>query len=56
MLGASWPQFLSVFIYVNAKDQGNWLAGYTTAVIYVVVALVIAWFYTSALQRAKARA
>lgn len=56
VLGASWPQFLSVFIYVNAKDQGNWLAGYTTAVIYVVVALVIAYFYTRALQRAKDRA
>ena len=35
VLGASWPQFLSVFIYVNAKDQGNWLAGYTTSVVYI---------------------
>jgi putative spermidine/putrescine transport system permease protein len=53
VLGASWPQFLSVFIYVNAKDQGNWLAGYTTAVIYIVVAMGIALFYTRALSRAR---
>ncbi|MGE0716029.1 MAG: ABC transporter permease [Alphaproteobacteria bacterium] len=56
VLGASWPQFLSVFIYVNAKDQGNWLAGYTTSVVYIVIALVIAAFYTRALQRAKTHA
>lgn len=56
VLGASWPQFLSVFIYVNAKDQGNWLAGYTTAVVYIAVAMVIALFYTRALARARADA
>ncbi len=54
VLGASWPQFLSVFIYVNAKDQGNWLAGYTTAVVYIAVAMTIATFYTRALARARA--
>lgn len=53
ILGASWPQFLSVFIYVNAKDQGNWLAGYTTAVIYVFLALFISYLYTRAVARAK---
>ncbi|MCC7271466.1 MAG: ABC transporter permease subunit [Alphaproteobacteria bacterium] len=56
VLGASWPQFLSVFIYVNAKDQGNWLAGYTASVVYIVIALAIATFYTRALQRAKTHA
>ena len=56
VLGASWPQFLSVFIYVNAKDQGNWLAGYTTSVVYISVALTIAYFYTRALARARKHA
>ena len=56
VLGASWPQFLSVFIYVNAKDQGNWLAGYTTSVIYICVAMTIAYFYTRALSRARKHA
>lgn len=56
VLGASWPQFLSVFVYVNAKDQGNWLAGYTTSVIYISVALVIAGFYTRALAKARKHA
>jgi putative spermidine/putrescine transport system permease protein len=53
VLGSSWPQFLSVFIYVNAKDQGNWLAGYTTAVIYVVLAMFISFLYTRAVARTK---
>ena len=53
VLGASWPQFLSVFVYVNAKDQGNWLSGYTTAMVYVSFALAIAMMYTRALQHAK---
>jgi putative spermidine/putrescine transport system permease protein len=56
VLGASWPQFLSVFIYVNAKDQGNWLAGYTTSVVYICVAMGIAYFYTRALSRARKHA
>ena len=56
VLGASWPQFLSVFIYVNAKDQGNWLAGYTTAVIYIIIAMGIAVVYARALARAKTHA
>ena len=56
VLGASWPQFLSVFVYVNAKDQGNWLAGYTTSVMYISVALTIAFFYTRALAKARKHA
>lgn len=56
VLGASWPQFLSVFVYVNAKDQGNWLAGYTTSVVYICVALAIAYFYTRALAKARKHA
>ena len=56
VLGASWPQFLSVFIYVNAKEQGNWLAGYTTSVVYICVALAIAYLYTRALAKARAYA
>jgi putative spermidine/putrescine transport system permease protein len=56
VLGASWPQFLSVFIYVNAKEQGNWLAGYTTSVVYICVALAIAYLYTRALAKARAHA
>jgi putative spermidine/putrescine transport system permease protein len=56
VLGASWPQFLSVFVYVNAKDQGNWLAGYTTSVVYICVAMGIAYFYTRALSRARKHA
>jgi putative spermidine/putrescine transport system permease protein len=56
VLGASWPQFLSVFIYVNAKDQGNWLAGYSTAMIYVCFALVISFFYTRIQVRAQSHA
>ena len=51
VLGASWPQFLSVFIYVNAKDQGNWLAGYTAAVVYVAIAFAIGYVYSQALRR-----
>ncbi|MEO1459380.1 MAG: ABC transporter permease subunit, partial [Pseudomonadota bacterium] len=51
VLGASWPQFLSVFIYVNAKDQGNWLAGYTAAVVYVAIAFAIGYLYSLALRR-----
>lgn len=50
VLGASWPQFLSVFIYVNAKDQGDWLSGYTAAVVYVAIAFAIAFLYTRALN------
>lgn len=53
VLGASWPQFLSVFIYVNAKDQGNWLAGYTAAVVYVAIAFAIGYVYTRSLGRAQ---
>jgi putative spermidine/putrescine transport system permease protein len=53
VLGASWPQFLSVYIYVTAKDQGNWLAGYTTAVVYISIALVISYLYTRSLARAQ---
>ena len=56
VLGASWPQFLSVFVYVNAKDQGNWLAGYTTSVVYICVAMGIGDFYTRALSRARKHA
>ena len=50
---ASWPQFLSVFIYVNAKDAGDWLSGYTAAVIYVVIAFLIGYIYTIALGHAQ---
>lgn len=53
VLGASWPQFLSVFIYVNAKDQGNWLAGYTAAVVYVAIAFAIGYVYTRSLGRSQ---
>jgi putative spermidine/putrescine transport system permease protein len=53
VLGASWPQFLSVFIYVNAKDQGNWLSGYSTAMVYIAFALVISFFYTRLQSRTK---
>jgi putative spermidine/putrescine transport system permease protein len=53
VLGASWPQFLSVFIYVNAKDRGDWLTGYTTAVVYLVIAFAIGICYTRALARSQ---
>jgi len=53
VLGASWPQFLSVFIYVNAKDQGNWLSGYTAAVVYVAIAFAIGYVYTRSLGRSR---
>lgn len=53
VLGGSWPQFLSVFIYVNAKEQGNWLAGYTAAVVYVAIAFAIGYIYTLSLQRSQ---
>ena len=53
VLGASWPQFLSVFIYVNAKDRGDWLTGYTTAVLYLVIAFAIGLCYTRALARSQ---
>lgn len=56
VLGASWPQFLSVFIYVNAKDQGDWLSGYTAAVVYVAIAFAIAFLYTRALNSGVAKA
>jgi putative spermidine/putrescine transport system permease protein len=54
ILGASWPQFLSVFIYVNAKDKGDWLMGYTTSVIYIAISLVISYVYTRSLARRTA--
>jgi ABC-type spermidine/putrescine transport system permease subunit I len=54
ILGASWPQFLSVFIYTNAKDKGDWLSGYTAAVVYVAVAMLISLLYTRS-QRKAAR-
>jgi len=51
ILGASWPQFLSVFIYVNAKQKGDWLMGYTTSVVYIVISLLISLIYTKSLSR-----
>ncbi|MFH1932310.1 MAG: ABC transporter permease subunit [Pseudomonadota bacterium] len=51
ILGASWPQFLSVFIYINAKDTGNWLMGYTTSIIYIVISLLISFIYTISFRR-----
>ena len=56
VLGASWPQFLSVFIYVNAKDQGDWLAGYTAAVVYVAIAFAIGYLYSRSLGRSRENA
>ena len=56
VLGASWPQFLSVFIYVNAKDQGDWLAGYTAAVVYVAIAFAIGYLYARSLGRSRENA
>lgn len=53
VLGASWPQFLSVFIYVNAKDQGNWLSGYTASVVYVAIAFAIGYVYTLSLGKSR---
>ena len=53
VLGASWPQFLSVFIYVNAKDQGDWLSGYTAAVVYVAIAFAIGYVYSLSLGRSR---
>ena len=51
ILGASWPQFLSVLIYVNAKQKGDWLMGYTTSVVYIVISLLISLIYTKSLGR-----
>jgi putative spermidine/putrescine transport system permease protein len=51
ILGASWPQFLSVFIYVNAKDKGDWLMGYTTSVVYIAISLAVSYAYTRSLAR-----
>ena len=56
VLGASWPQFLSVFIYVNAKDQGDWLSGYTAAVVYVAIAFAIGYVYSRSLGRSRENA
>jgi putative spermidine/putrescine transport system permease protein len=56
VLGSSWPQFLSVFIYVNAKDQGDWLGGYTAAVVYVAIAFAIGYVYARSLERSRANA
>lgn len=56
ILGASWPQFLSVFIYVNAKDKGDWLMGYTTSVVYIVISLGISYAYTRSVARRTAHA
>lgn len=56
VLGASWPQFLSVFIYVNAKDQGDWLSGYTAAVVYVAIAFAIGYVYSLSLGRSRENA
>ena len=53
ILGASWPQFLSVFIYVNAKDKGDWLSGYTAAVIYILIAMGISAIYTRTLKKSQ---
>jgi putative spermidine/putrescine transport system permease protein len=54
ILGASWPQFLSVFIYVNAKQKGDWLMGYTTSVVYIAISLLISFIYTKSLGKRSA--
>jgi putative spermidine/putrescine transport system permease protein len=51
ILGASWPQFLSVFIYVFAKQKGDWLMGYTTSVVYIAISLLISFIYSKSLSR-----
>ena len=51
ILGASWPQFLSVFVYVNAKEKSDWLMGYTTSVIYIAISLLISFIYSKTLIR-----
>ena len=56
VLGASWPQFLSVFIYVNAKGSGELARGLYDLGRLHLSGITIAYFYTRALARARKHA
>jgi len=56
--GASWPRFLSMLIYRDAVERGDWIMGYTISVIYVFVAFFISFIYMKILtshERRRAR-
>ena len=54
--GASWPRFLSMLIYRDAVERGDWLMGYTISVIYVIVAAFVSFLYMKVLaSREKGR-
>jgi len=53
--GASWPRFLSMLIYRDAVERGEWLMGYVISVIYVAVALLISSLYIRILASQERR-
>lgn len=51
ILGGSWPKYMSITIYEDVVDRGEWGIGSVQAVIYMISALLIAYFYTKIMRR-----
>ncbi|MBW1971657.1 MAG: hypothetical protein DRG20_07030 [Deltaproteobacteria bacterium] len=53
--GTSWPRFLSMLVYRDAVERGEWLMGYTISVIYIVVAFLVSYLYMKILASREVR-
>jgi len=43
--GGSWPRFLSILIYRDTMERGEWLMGYTASIVYITISLIISYIY-----------
>jgi putative spermidine/putrescine transport system permease protein len=50
ILGGSWPKYMSITIYEDVVDRGEWGIGSVQAVVYMISALLIAYFYTKVMR------
>lgn len=50
ILGGSWPKYMSITIYEDVVDHGEWGIGSVQAIIYMVASLIIAYTYTKLLR------
>ncbi len=53
ILGGSWPKYMSITIYEDVVDRGEWGVGSVQAVVYMIAAVLIAYFYTKIMRGMK---
>lgn len=53
ILGGSWPKYMSITIYEDVVDRGKWGIGSVQAVIYMISAILIAYFYTKIMRKMR---